>query len=193
MDGSGNFFVAENVLNSIAEFNSSGALVNASLIPGLLQVQGVQYYGGHLFVRAGGTIGEYNTDGSAVNATLITGAVGAFQIGFDSSGQIYVPHQSLGTIAVYSSSGTLLTSSLVSGLSYPEAVNISPDGYLYVAEGNLGASRISEFTLSGQDVNRSLITGLHVPEGLIVIPEPCSMLLLVIGLSTLLALHCRRR
>jgi hypothetical protein len=196
VDSSGNIFVGDSQGRRITELNSSGAVVNRSLISGLSYLNGIEYDGrGHLFVMNGQTIGEYNTDGSAVNAALITGASNPYGIGFDSSGRIYVPQQGLGTISLYSSSGTLLVPNLVSGLSYPLDVEVSPDGFLYVLEGNLGQGRVSEFTLSGQDVNRSLITGLvRGPVDLIVmVPEPRSTLLLVIALPALLTLRRRER
>jgi hypothetical protein len=196
VDGSGNIFVGDNWNNRVTELNSSGAVTHASFISGLSFLNGIDYDGrGHLFVMNGQTIGEYNTDGSAVNTALITGTSNPCGIGFDSSGRIYVPQQGLGTISLYSSSGTLLVPNLVSGLSYPLDVEVTPDGFLYVLEGNLGQGRVSEFTLSGQDVNRSLITGLSggPVDFIVMVPEPSSTLLLVIALPTLLSLRLRER
>ena len=66
---------------NIREYTTSGATVNASLIPGGLSVPlGIAMSGSNLFVvnqglfvGNSGTIGEYTTSGATINASLIMG------------------------------------------------------------------------------------------------------------------------
>jgi hypothetical protein len=60
--------------NSIAEYTTSGATVNTSLISGVSGPQdiGIAVSGLDLFVASGSTVGEYTTLGATVNASLIS-------------------------------------------------------------------------------------------------------------------------
>ena len=82
-----NLFVVDNVWNSIAEYTTSGATVNASLFTGLPGPVGIAISGNNLFVAnfaygnpGGGSIGEYTTSGATVNASLIRGLDSAWGI-----------------------------------------------------------------------------------------------------------------
>ena|ERR1017187_6403063 len=67
-------FVSNLNNNTIGEYTTSGATVNASLISGLNHPHGIAVDGSDLFVTSnGGTIGEYTTSGATVNASLISG------------------------------------------------------------------------------------------------------------------------
>jgi hypothetical protein len=69
------FFVANYSTGTIAEYTTSGTLVNASLITGLSNPSDVAVSGSDLFVaeETSGTVGEYTTSGDVVNASLVTG------------------------------------------------------------------------------------------------------------------------
>ncbi len=75
---SGQIFVASG--NTIGEYTTSGATINASLIPGLSFPMAIAISGSDLFVARSGyegnttTIGEYTTSGATVNATLVPGS-----------------------------------------------------------------------------------------------------------------------
>jgi hypothetical protein len=69
-----NIFVTTQAGN-IAEYTTSGALVNGMLVTGLNGAAGIAVVGSDIFVvNAGsGTIGQYSTSGAVENAALITG------------------------------------------------------------------------------------------------------------------------
>jgi hypothetical protein len=64
---------------TIGEYTTSGATVNASLITGLTDGNEIAVDGSDLFVTnfPDGTVSEYTTSGALVNASLITGLDGA--------------------------------------------------------------------------------------------------------------------
>jgi outer membrane protein assembly factor BamB len=81
----GQIFVTNADGNTIGEYNATtGATVNASLVSGLINPQGIALAGGNLFVATtnnggffNGTIGEYNaTTGATINASLVSGLNG---------------------------------------------------------------------------------------------------------------------
>ena len=61
--------------DTIAEYTTSGAVVNPTLISGLANPDGIDFSGSNLFVanNAFGTIGEYTTSGASINPSLISG------------------------------------------------------------------------------------------------------------------------
>ena len=64
--------------NRIAEYTTSGATVNASLVTGLNAPSGIAVSGSDLFVvnngsGGPGSVGEYTTSGATVNASLVSG------------------------------------------------------------------------------------------------------------------------
>jgi glutamate synthase domain-containing protein 3 len=67
-------FVANLTSNTVGEYTTSGAVVNASLISGLSGPFGIAISGSNLFVvnYDTGTVGEYTTSGAVVNASLIS-------------------------------------------------------------------------------------------------------------------------
>ena len=76
LDGSGHLFVANLYSDSIGEYKTSGGVVNAALITGVISPEGMTTDGnGHLFVCNGGstTVSEYSVNGTLINASLITG------------------------------------------------------------------------------------------------------------------------
>ncbi len=71
----GQIFVTSFSDNSIGEYATSGATVNAALVTGLNHPFGIAVSGTNLFVsnNGNGTIGEYTTAGATVNAALVMG------------------------------------------------------------------------------------------------------------------------
>src|SRR5271166_5024179 len=73
----GQIFVTNENSGTIGEYTTTGAKVNASLISGLGDPEGIAVSGGNLFVaNYGGTtrnVGEYTTTGATVNASLFSG------------------------------------------------------------------------------------------------------------------------
>jgi hypothetical protein len=63
--------------NTVPEYTTAGALVDAALISGLADPVSIAPSGSDLFVvNQAGSVGEYTTAGAAVNAALITGLNG---------------------------------------------------------------------------------------------------------------------
>jgi hypothetical protein len=52
--------------------------------------------------------------------------------------------------------------------------------------------RVSEYTTSGDVVNLNVITGLGTPHGIVVVPEPSTLILAALGGLALLAWRWRR-
>ena len=73
-------------------------------------------------------------------------------------------------------SGALLNANFITGLNSPGYLYCDGNGHLYVCEGN---NTIGEYTTSGAVVNATLITGVLNPEGIIVVPEPSSLVLVL--------------
>lgn len=167
---------------TIGEYGLDGSTVNASLINGLNEPDGIAILGGNLFVANvdyspitssspyNGTIGEYTTSGQTVNASLISGFPPLLQpFGMVISGnQLFVANyglNGLGFVGELTTSGSTVNASLISVTGGATGIAIS-GGNLFVANfgtGNLGQGSVGEYTTSGATVNASLITGLTDP------------------------------
>jgi hypothetical protein len=131
-------FLALGNLQRIAEYTTSGVLVNPNLIPGLSLAQGIAISGDKLFVLnlSGinvpliGTVGEYTLSGTPVNPSLITGLISPTDIAV-SGGSLFVVNQGNafeglpGTIGKYTTSGETVNATLVSGLNEPRHIAIA--------------------------------------------------------------------
>ena len=64
------------------------------------------------------------------------------------------------------------------------------NGHLFLADnyGGAGGNVIGEYTTSGELLNASFITGLNNPVAILVVPEPSSSILVLLGL---LGLMCK--
>jgi hypothetical protein len=118
-------------LGTIAQYTTSGTLVNASLISGLGAVTHLlAVSGSDLFVVSGQNIGEYTTSGATVNPSLISGflSAGIFDIGGIAvdGANLFVTDNPGGRIAEYTTSGALVNASLISGLALPTDIAIAP-------------------------------------------------------------------
>jgi flagellar basal body rod protein FlgG len=153
-------FVVNQYSGSVAEYTTSGSLVNGSLISsGLNNPWGLSSSGGNLYVanQATSVIDEYNTSGSLLNAVTTTGTP---PDSAESGGDIFIPSPVSG-VSEYNSSGTLVN-------SFPTAPSIFDMAILgndIFIPSNVNGT-IGEYTLSGQVINATLITGLDAPEGL---------------------------
>jgi hypothetical protein len=115
--------------NTIGEYTTGGATVNASLISGLglNNPMGIAVSGGNIFVANLGnnTIGEYTTAGARVNASLVAGLNNPIGIAV-SEGNIYVANFGNGSIGEYTTAGATVNASLISGLNNPTYLDIEP-------------------------------------------------------------------
>jgi PEP-CTERM motif len=75
-------FVPSVADGTVSEYTLSGQVVNASLITGLNNPDGLAITGNDLYVVSAGdnTVGEYTLTGQAINTSLITGLDGATYI-----------------------------------------------------------------------------------------------------------------
>jgi hypothetical protein len=190
ISGSTMYVTQNDGVGNVAVYNTSGGLINPTLITGMPNPAGIVVQGGNLFVANfgssfTGTIGEYTTSGAPVNPSLITGLEGAGGLASDGFGHLFVSDAFGSRVAEYSISGTLLNANFITGLSSPGYLYCDGNGDLYVC--NQGNNTIGEYTISGAVVNATLITGVLDPQGIIVVPEPSSLVLVltaaVLGLA----------
>jgi hypothetical protein len=98
--------------------------VNASLISGLSEPQGIAVAGSDLFVANLGatTIGEYTTSGATVNASFISGLGGASSVAVSGSNLFVAstgPGANTGVIGKYTTAGATVSPKLISELDSP--------------------------------------------------------------------------
>ncbi len=160
-------FVANSNNNTVGEYTTSGAVVNAFLVSGLSDPYGIAVSGSDLFVtnQNTGTVGEYTTSGAVVNASLVSGLSDPFGIAVSGS-DLFVTNYYNNTIGEYTTSGAVVNASLVSGLHSPFGIAVS-GSHLFVV--NNGSESIGEYTTSGAVVNASLVSGLSYPAGVVVV------------------------
>jgi hypothetical protein len=171
-------FVEGEDTGNVAEFTTSGSLVNANLIAELNVPIGIAASGTDLFVANSGffngSIGEYTTSGAVVNASLISGlniAGEAQPLAISGSDLFVLSDISFNdVISEYTTSGTLITSNLVGSLGGGASGIAVSGSELYVT--NYSAGSIDEFTLGdipGTVISsNSLISGLEYPAGIAV-------------------------
>lgn len=73
-ESGGNLFVTNYTWNTIGEYTTAGATVNAALVTGLNRPIGIAAFEGNLFVanQSNNTIGEYTMSGATVNPALVS-------------------------------------------------------------------------------------------------------------------------
>ena len=118
--------------NTVSEYDTSGNLISASLIPGLLGPTALTVSGGDLFVVSsdGTVVGEYTTSGQVVNAWLITSTGGGYAIAvYD--GNLFVANGA--SVAEYTMSGTLVNADFVTDSTGSPNGLLFSDGHLFVS------------------------------------------------------------
>ena len=157
-------FVANTDSGTVGEYTTSGAPINASVITGLSNPEGMALDGSDLFVAnfGNGTVGEYTTSGATINANLISGLHNPHGIALEGS-DLFVVNSGNDTVGEYTTSGATVTPELINkGLDEP--IGVAVDGSdLFVA--NLLNDAVGEYTTSGHIVNEELISGLSNPQG----------------------------
>ena len=170
--------------STISEYTTSGVMINASLVTGLDNPTGLATDGNYLYVTcwSSGNVGVYTTSGAGITTF---GAPGAYPGGIvlDGSGHVYV--STIGGVGEYTTAGVPVNPSLISG-GYNSGIGIALDGngHLFWADnyGGAGGNVIGEYTTSGQLINANFITGLSNPVAMVVVPEPSSSVLVLVGL-----------
>ena len=146
---------------TIGEYTTSGATLNASLVSGLSNPNGLAVSGSDLFVvnTGSGTVGEYTTSGATINASLISGLTNPISIAVSGSNLYigYIIGNSNSAVGKYTTSGGTVNASFIPGLSGNVGLALSGSN-LFVT--NTG-STIGEYNATtGAAVNASLISGL---------------------------------
>ncbi len=194
VDQSGNIFVSQMLGNAnIAQYSTSGVKIKDPLFYVSVGARGPALDGlGNIYVpnQDLGIVGKYTTSGSTINASLIQNLGNPSSVVADGQGHLFVATFS-GTIGEYDLDGTPVNASLITGLSGPSSIALDGNGHLFVVEEYIG--RIGEYTTSGTTVNASFITDVNHPWGILVVPEPSSLALLMFAFAALTFRHARRR
>ena len=164
-----NLFVAT-ANDAVGEYNAiTGATINAALISGLNEPEGMAISGSNLFVAnfGNGTVDEYNaTTGAAtgINASFITGLDEPEGLVLSGS-TLYVANSGNGTVGEYNATtGAAISASFITGLLSPSGLAISGNT-LYVSDSASGT--VAEYNaITGAAISTSFITGLQGPGAL---------------------------
>jgi len=166
-------YVTNSEEGTISEYDAStGVLINAALVSGLSNPQGLTLEGKILFVTeyGNGRVGKYDAQtGTAINASLITG-LAAPQAVAVLGNSLYVTSldgSGTGMVGKYDAiTGAVINASFISGLINPSGVVVS-ENKLFVACG-IGLGAIGEYdATSGVAINSSFVPGVPDPNGLV--------------------------
>src|SRR5206468_737187 len=172
----GQIFVTQQGDGTVGKYDAAtGATINATLVSGLTQPNGIAVSGGNLFVTnfAIGTIGKYDAaTGATINASLVSGLIHPTSVAV-SGGNLFVTSVAGGSIGEYNATtGATINASLVSGLSSPYGIAVS-GGKILVT--NLFIGTIGEYdATTGAALNASFISGVSQPVGVYVVVEAYS-------------------
>ena len=171
----GDLFIPTSNGDGVAEYTTSGALVNPALVAGLNPVAALAVSGGDLFVATSpggtqGTVGVYNaTTGAPINVSLATGLFEPTAIAV-SDGDLFVLSEAVhgsGIISEYNvGTGAVVNPALITGVGQFALATSGSD--LFVSSLFPFEAGIGEYTTSGATVNASLIShsGLGLPSGI---------------------------
>lgn len=186
-----NLFIGNLEYNTIGEYSTSGATVNASLISGLAAPWGIAISGNNLFVAnfeggSRGTIGEYTTSGMTVNASLISAGLNGPSGIAISGNDLFVANEGYastpGGVGEYTTSGATVNASLIPG-GFLYGIAISGNDMFILNDSN---GTVGEYTTSGAPLYVS-ISGLGPVGGIAVssVPEPTAGALATLGAAAL--------
>lgn len=152
---------------AVGEYTTSGHAVNAELVSGLLDPDGIAVSGTDLYAAYsdGGTpshVGKYSTSASTRVENFIPalGYLNASDVAASGS-NVFIVNFMAGTVGEYTSSGTAVNASLISGLNGPDAIAVSGSN-LYVLD---EYGTVGKYSTDGAVVDASLIAGASLPSG----------------------------
>jgi outer membrane protein assembly factor BamB len=154
-DEQGHLFVGDAQTGTVLVYDSSGNLLNPSLITGLaanptkMQLDGQ----GYLYISMLGScsIGKYSVSGATVNPALISvGCAGVLKFALDRKGHIFVMTHT--NVAEFSAAGVLMNPSLIT-ISAAEDMTMAADGNLLVLTGE---GTVHKYSPTGVLINDSL-------------------------------------
>src|SRR5579862_7182174 len=156
---------------TVGAYTTDGAAINASLVPGLAEPDGIAASGSNLFVVNNGSdsIGEYTTSGATVNASLIPSATltSAGRIALSGSDLFIIDDTGTSSaIEEFTTAGVQVSASLVPNLARGASFIAVSGSDIFIT--NITTGKVGEYTTSGATVNANLITGLNSPEGIAV-------------------------
>jgi len=158
----GNFYVLDDNLGIVKQYDSTGALLDANFITGLISPTSMAFdSAGNLYIPEFnlGIVKQYDSTGALLDANFITGSGLSFSIAIDSAGNIYVSTGT--TVRKYDSTGALLDANFATGLSLAISIALDSAGNLYVADFILGTVR--QYDSTGALLDANFITGLPLP------------------------------
>ena len=145
----GQIFVSDWSNGQVGEWTTSGSSVNASLITGLSQPDGIAESDGYLYVanQQANTVGKYTMSGQAVDASFITGLSAPTQL-VASGTTLYVMNTSNSTIGKYTTAGQTLDSAFITlTQSFPYSMALSGTSLFVVAESQGSHSHSNSFVV----------------------------------------------
>lgn len=162
---------------AIGKYTTDGAPINTALVTGLGNPTGLAVDGGYLYVSEwhNGRFGKYTVDGATVNRAFIGGFFNPAAVVTDGLGNLYVSSAD-GGVRRYQTQGG--GGALIVPPVYNSAIGLALDGngYLYFASnyGGPGGNRIAKYTIAGQLISSTFITGLRNPVAMAILPAPAT-------------------
>jgi len=139
---------------TLAEYSSTGAVINPGVVTGLDAPSNVATDGVNLFIsESTGTVAEYTPTGGLVSASLIAGLKPTVTRIAISGSSLFVSSFS-GAIGEYSTSGAAVNASLISAY-YPNFI-ASMGSNVFVAD---GSGKVSMYDNTGALISKAFTTG----------------------------------
>lgn len=191
--GDGSIYVADYFGGNVFRYSASGASLGLFVSTGLLRADFMAFdASGNLYVTdfLSGVIRRISPTG--VDLGTFASLPGAEGMSFDATGNLYVSSFSTNIIEKFSPSGVDLGTFASTGLNQPYGLGFDHGGNLYAA--NYGNGTIRKFSPSGTDLGNFVSAGLINPRDLVFVrvPEPSTLVLLVVGVVGLGFLRRRR-
>lgn len=153
------------IIGTISEYTTSGAIVNPSLVTGFdaSEPEGIVVSGTGLFLvnHAAGTVSEYTTSGQLVNPALISGLAGPVGIAVFGS-DLFVVNSVSNTIGEYTTTGAAVNPALISGVYDATWLTVE------TAPGpaaELGIGQQPSLTVAGQNISEPITVALEDANG----------------------------
>jgi sugar lactone lactonase YvrE len=163
VDGSGNVYFSDSVLNAVQEWNATTQTVSP-LVSGLNNPSGVAVDGsGNVYFADSGNnaIKEWVASTQQIS-TLVSGLNNPSGVAVDGSGNVYFADSGNQAIKEWNAATQQVASLVSSGLSNPSGVGVDGNGNVYFSDGVLNV--VDEWNAATQMVS-TLVSGLQGPTG----------------------------